>query len=308
MTDVATDQKEGQQQVVPQKESLIWIVEDDMTCAVCLDLYEEPMALKCAHNFCEKCIKLMVKSSTPGHCILCPLCRMETSVNPTSFEGLTKNQSLRSKVDNIQQTRKNNKREAPDSATTQQGTKILHVSVPRNIKLMEEYDAAIGKGKRTFIPEEHCGFIGYGLEEQREDNHELKYWHAMIIGPQESPIGQLIYNLLITVPDGYPKDAPELRFVSPRIRMRCVNKRGHINISLIDKVDMSLVDSSTGQLSETTGQTFAWNENLNIADILVSLRENMHLESVSNESADLPSTPYKESDEDDDNNNDNEEE
>ena len=50
---------------------------------------------------------------------------------------------------------------------------------------MEEYDAAIGKGKRTFIPDEHCGFIGYGLEEQREDNHELKYWHAMIIGPQE---------------------------------------------------------------------------------------------------------------------------
>lgn len=57
--------------------------------------------------------------------------------------------------------------------------------MPRNIKLMEEYDAAIGKGARTFIPQEHCGFIGYGLEEQREDNHELKYWHAMIIGPQE---------------------------------------------------------------------------------------------------------------------------
>jgi len=113
---------------------------------------------------------------------------------------------------------------------------------------MEEYDAAIGKGKRTFIPEEHCGLIGYGLEEQREDNHELKYWHAMIIGPQESPIGQLIYNLTVTVPDNYPKQPPEVRFISPRIRMACVNKKGYVDVSTIQKVDMSLVDLGTGQV------------------------------------------------------------
>lgn len=158
---------------------------------------------------------------------------------------------------------------------------------------MEEYDAAIGKGKRTFIPDEHSGLIGYGLEEQREDNHELKYWHAMIIGPQESPIGQLIYNLVVTVPDGYPKEPPEVRFVSPRIRMPCVNKKGFVNITMIEKIDMTQVDVGTGQVSESTGEHFAWNEKLNIADVLVSLRENMHLESVSNESADLPSIAYK---------------
>jgi len=36
-----------------------------------------------------------------------------------------------------------------------------------------------------------------------------------------------------------------------------------------------------------------WQENLNISDVLVSLRENMHLETVSNESADLPSSVYR---------------
>jgi len=293
---------EGHQQVVPQRtDPLNWLVEDDMTCAVCLDLFDDPLALKCAHNFCEKCIKLLIQSQPTSACIMCPLCRMETSCNPTNFEGLTRNPVLKSKLDNIQQKRKN-KREAPDSATTQQGTKILHISVPRNIKLMEEYDAAIGKGRKTLVPDVHSGFIGYGLEEQREDNHELKYWHAMIIGPQESPIGQLIYNLLITVPDGYPKEVPEVRFVSPRIRMACVNKRGYVNISIIEKVDMSLVDVGTGQVSESTGEHFQWNEKQNIADILVSIRENMHLETVSNESADLPSTPYKDTDDEEENN------
>jgi len=280
-------------------ESFTWLVEDDMTCAVCLDLFDDPLALKCAHNFCEKCIKLLIRSQSNSNSLACPLCRVETSFNPTSFEGLTKNQSLKSKVESIQQKR-SNKREAPDSTITQQGTKILHVCVPRNIKLMEEYDAAIGKGARTFIPQEHCGFIGYGLEEQREDNHELKYWHAMIIGPQESPIGQLIYNLTVTVPDGYPKEPPEVRFVSPRIRMPCVNKKGYVTLSLIEKVDMSLVDAGTGQLNETTGEHFSWAETLNIADILVALREHMHLESVSNESADLPSTAYRDASDEED--------
>jgi len=286
---------------VQKTESLVWLVEDDMTCAVCLDIFDDPLALKCAHNFCEKCIKLLIHSQATGSCLACPLCRMETSFNPTSFEGLTKNSTLKSKIDSIQ--KRNNKREAPDSTITQQcnqlkGTKILHVAVPRNIKLMEEYDAAIGKGKRTFIPDSHGGFIGYGLEEQREDNHELKYWHAMIIGPQESPIGQLIYNLAVTVPAGYPKEPPEVRFVSPRIRMPCVNKKGYVNITMIEKIDMSLVDAGTGQVSESTGDFFAWNEKLNIADILVSLRENMHLETISNESADLPSTAYKDTSDD----------
>jgi len=287
------------EQQVPKTESLVWLLEDDITCAVCLDVFDDPLTLKCAHNFCDKCIKLLIRSQVIGNCLACPLCRVETSFNPTSFEGLTKNQTLKTKVETMQQ-KKNNKREAPDSTITQQGTKVLHVAVPRNIKLMEEYDAAIGKGKRTFIPEEHCGFIGYGLEEQREDNHELKYWHAMIIGPQESPIGQVIYNLVVTVPDEYPKAPPEVRFVSPRIRMPCVNKKGFVNVTMIEKIDMSLVDVATGQVSESTGEHFVWDEKLNIANVLVALREHMHLETVSNESADLPSTAYKDTSDDED--------
>lgn len=53
-------------------------------------------------------------------------------------------------------------------------------------------------------------------------------------------------------------------------------------------------------MNESIGEQFSWKETLNIADILIALREHMHLESVSNESADLPSTAYKDVSDDED--------
>lgn len=37
---------EAEPQPIQKTDSFAWIVEDDMTCAVCLDLYDEPLALK----------------------------------------------------------------------------------------------------------------------------------------------------------------------------------------------------------------------------------------------------------------------
>ena len=59
--------------------------------------------------------------------------------------------------------------------------------MPRNIKLLLEYDASIGKEGKSFIPDSHNGMISYGTEETANDSSEssLTNWHAMIIGPQE---------------------------------------------------------------------------------------------------------------------------
>ena len=72
-------------------------------------------------------------------------------------------------------------------------TKLLSQSeqiiVPRNIKLLQEYDAAIGRDGKSFIPAEHTAMIGYGADDDTgratEDFMKLTNWHAMIIGPQE---------------------------------------------------------------------------------------------------------------------------
>lgn len=60
------------------------------------------------------------------------------------------------------------------------------IVMPKNIKLLMEYDASIGKDGKTFIPDAHNGMISYGAEETRgADSPSLTDWHAMLIGPQE---------------------------------------------------------------------------------------------------------------------------
>jgi len=251
--------------------------EGELTCAVCLDLYNEPTVLKCKHSFCKECVAILTK---PANLVSCPLCREETKL-----EEIVPNTQLIIKVKNMKKVF-----DIPKPCINKD--KARKIVIPRNIKLLEEYDNAIGKGTRTYIPVIHTGFIGYGLDEEKENNHDMRFWRAMIIGPQESPIGQVIYNLSISVPDGYPKEPPEVRFVNPTIMMGCVNGRGVVDISKIEKVDMSTVEESTGQTSEGLGEFFVWSDNCNIADVLVGIRENMHLESVSNESGDLSNTNY----------------
>jgi len=252
-----------------------WSMEEgELTCAICLDLYTDPTVLKCKHSFCKECVAILTKTA---NLVNCPLCR-----EGTKLEEITPNTQLLTRVSSMK------KIDTPTTPTNKE--KARKIVIPRNIKLLEEYDAAIGKGAHTLIPTIHCGFIGYGLDEEKENNHDMRHWRAMIIGPQESPIGQVIYNLTITVHDGYPKEPPEVRFVNPMISMGCVNERGLVDIVKIEKVDMSLVDESTGQVSEATGDLFSWNENCNIADVLIAIRENMHLESVSNDSGDMSSS------------------
>ena len=73
--------------------------------------------------------------------------------------------------------------------------------MPKNIKLLQEYDAAIGKDGKTFIPLEHTGMISYGTEENRNSDVNLIDWHAMLIGPQDVSLihlqGKICLNLYL---------------------------------------------------------------------------------------------------------------
>lgn len=67
--------------------------------------------------------------------------------------------------------------------------------VPRNFKLLDEYDAAIGKEGKSLISGKHNGYIHYGLDEDREDVIMMHHWRASIIGPQETNLGEFMYEL-----------------------------------------------------------------------------------------------------------------
>merc|ERR1712022_39517 len=77
------------------------------------------------------------------------------------------------------------------------------VVVPRNFRLLEEYDCAIGKEEKSFLIAPHAGYINYGADDTKDDIL-LHYWEGIVIGPQGSHIGECIYSLSIFVPDNYP--------------------------------------------------------------------------------------------------------
>ncbi|XP_030598922.1 E3 ubiquitin-protein ligase RNF180-like isoform X2 [Archocentrus centrarchus] len=54
---------------------------EDLTCAMCLDVYLSPRCLTCDHVFCEPCLRKLARNS--GASATCPLCR--TLITSTHF-------------------------------------------------------------------------------------------------------------------------------------------------------------------------------------------------------------------------------
>eukprot|EP01095_Lingulamoeba_sp_RSL-Kostka_P000153 TRINITY_DN1025_c0_g2_i2.p1 TRINITY_DN1025_c0_g2~~TRINITY_DN1025_c0_g2_i2.p1 ORF type:complete len:332 (-),score=112.08 TRINITY_DN1025_c0_g2_i2:99-1094(-) len=259
-------------------------------CHICLEIYEDPRQLECCHSFCKECIIYMKKErdseKKPGTreaYIPCPLCTKETilDINDTELKSLNVDEELEEVSNKIRELSKDQDNES-NKLLEEKLNSFNQIVVPRNIKLLQEFDAAIGKNGLTFIPPFHIGMITYGVMEgnNSEDDMHLTNWHAIIIGPQESPIGQIIYTYEIVVPDDYPKAPPEVYFVEPKILMNCVDDTGKVDLSKIEKVDLQTLNYQTGMIEKTTGEFYKWDPSQNIADVLVAIRENMHLSYV----------------------------
>lgn len=50
------------------------VLQEELTCPVCLDLYREPHLLPCGHNFCKTCLDRLKRQADRG-CFRCPECR-----------------------------------------------------------------------------------------------------------------------------------------------------------------------------------------------------------------------------------------
>ncbi|XP_053187568.1 E3 ubiquitin-protein ligase TRIM47 [Scomber japonicus] len=72
----------------------------ELTCAICLDFFKDPVILKCGHNFCRFCICMHWDENGGDYGYQCPQCR--TVFNKRSF---TKNylvQNLVAKLDDLE--------------------------------------------------------------------------------------------------------------------------------------------------------------------------------------------------------------
>lgn len=50
------------------------VLQEELTCPVCLDLYRDPHLLPCGHNFCKTCLEHLKRQSERGR-FRCPECR-----------------------------------------------------------------------------------------------------------------------------------------------------------------------------------------------------------------------------------------
>ena len=55
-------------------------LDDQLTCAICLDTYNNPRVLPCLHVFCEDCLERLVLRDAANLTATCPNCRRETQL------------------------------------------------------------------------------------------------------------------------------------------------------------------------------------------------------------------------------------
>ncbi len=75
-------------------------VESELTCAVCLSLFDTPRALPCQHTYCENCIKgLALSSSESGIQLRCPECRKKHDITDGDVTNFKINYKIKSLCD-----------------------------------------------------------------------------------------------------------------------------------------------------------------------------------------------------------------
>ncbi|KAH3765888.1 ubiquitin-conjugating enzyme [Pelomyxa schiedti] len=123
------------------------------------------------------------------------------------------------------------------------------VEVPRNFKLLEEYE--IGIGVKPGLPGD--GSVSYGLE--REDDMTLSNWNCTIFGPQGTTFEGRILSLKLICGKDYPRVPPTVKFVS--------------------KVNMNIVDSRNGTILPACRGYQEWANKCTIAQLLMSIHAEM---------------------------------
>ena len=63
-------------------------LDEQLTCAICLDDYKDPKLLNCFHVFCTKCLHPLVCQGAQGQTVQCPNCRQPTSLPQNGVPGL----------------------------------------------------------------------------------------------------------------------------------------------------------------------------------------------------------------------------
>ncbi|KAJ8282183.1 hypothetical protein COCON_G00047020 [Conger conger] len=84
-------------------------LESELTCPICLELFEDPLLLPCAHSLCFCCAHRILVSHCASNesvesisAFQCPTCRYVITLNQRGLEGLKRNVTLQNIIDRYQ--------------------------------------------------------------------------------------------------------------------------------------------------------------------------------------------------------------
>ncbi|XP_069605318.1 nuclear factor 7, brain-like [Ranitomeya imitator] len=60
-------------------------VRDELSCSICLNIYTDPVTLRCGHNFCRECIDQALDTQEGSGVYTCPDCREEFQDRPLLY-------------------------------------------------------------------------------------------------------------------------------------------------------------------------------------------------------------------------------
>ncbi|XP_071968783.1 E3 ubiquitin/ISG15 ligase TRIM25-like [Engystomops pustulosus] len=58
------------------------ILKEELSCSICLNIYTDPVTLRCGHNFCRRCIDCVLDTQEGAGVYSCPDCRAEFPERP----------------------------------------------------------------------------------------------------------------------------------------------------------------------------------------------------------------------------------
>ncbi|NXH93644.1 TRI59 protein, partial [Pachycephala philippinensis] len=116
-------------------------LEEELTCAICYEIFEEPRVLPCSHTFCRPCLQGLMQppaEAPGGRCLSCPSCRALVAVPAAGPEALPINFALKAVIEKWQQ-------EEPARAGAEEGTCRAHPRQPLNIYCLQDKRLVCGQ-------------------------------------------------------------------------------------------------------------------------------------------------------------------
>ncbi|NXS79234.1 TRI59 protein, partial [Erpornis zantholeuca] len=122
-------------------------LEEELTCAICYDIFEDPRVLPCSHTFCRPCLQDLLQPSEEfpgGRCLSCPSCRAVLAVPEAGPEALPINFALKAVIEKWQQEEP--ARAAPGAgAGAEAETCRAHPRQPLNIYCLQDKQLVCGQ-------------------------------------------------------------------------------------------------------------------------------------------------------------------